>query len=111
MVDSKVDVRVVLSTCPDREAQRIAYGLVEDGIAACVNIAPKLTSVYRWEGAIHEDKESLLLIKTTADRLNDLRKALLTSHPYDVPEVLVLDVDAEASNPIYVDWVRECVKL
>ena len=110
MADSEVDVRVVLSTCPDREAQRIAHGLVEDGIAACVNIVTKLTSVYRWEGAIHEDKESLLFIKTTADRVNDLREALLTLHPYDVPELLVLDVDTEASNPGYVDWVRKCVK-
>ena len=53
---------------------------------------------------------ALLFIKTTADRVNDLREALLTLHPYDVPEVLVLDVDTEASTPGYVDWVRKCVK-
>jgi len=82
---------------------------VEDRLAACVNIQAKVTSVYRWEGEIHEDKEALLIIKTTAKRLKALRSGLTELHPYEVPEILVLNVNTKASNPAYVQWVRDCV--
>ncbi len=107
MTDPTGDVRVVLCTCPEREALRISHGLVEEGLAACVNIASKITSVYRWEGKVHEDREALLVIKTAAAKIAAMREGLLALHPYEVPEILVLGVDTAASNPAYVDWVLQ----
>lgn len=102
-------VRVAFCTCPEREALRIAHHLVDTGVAACVNILPKITSVYRWQGEICEDRESLLIIKTTSRRVEDMRAAVLAVHSYAVPEILVVDsAEAESHEP-YIEWVRAAV--
>lgn len=95
---------VVLCTVPDADtARRMARAVVEPGLAACVNVVPGLTSVYRWEGRLREDAEVLLLIKTRAGRLAELTAALTAAHPYSVPEVLALPV-AEGHGP-YLEWL------
>jgi len=95
---------VVLSTCPTDRAASIAEALVRGGVAACVNIIEKVESVYIWEGKLNRDPESLLVIKTAADRRGDLRDAILRIHPYQVPEIVELDVGG--GNPAYLAWVH-----
>jgi periplasmic divalent cation tolerance protein len=79
---------------------------VSEGLAACVNILPDVISVFQWQGALHEDDEHTLLIKVPADRVDTLRARIKALHAYTVPEILVLPVDVEQSNPDYVAWVR-----
>jgi periplasmic divalent cation tolerance protein len=99
------DTLLILCTCPDGEsAARIARVLVEEHLAACVNRVPGLTSVYRWQGEIHEDSEVLLLIKTRSELFESLRARLVALHPYDVPEVIALDI--AAGHAPYLDWLR-----
>ena len=102
-----MELRVVLCTCPPDLATGLAGALVDQGLAACVNILPGIRSVYRWQGKVCDDGESLLLIKTRADRVSELTEKILELHPYDVPEVLVLDVVEGEGNPDYLKWVLD----
>ncbi|TVR60970.1 MAG: divalent-cation tolerance protein CutA [Gemmatimonadales bacterium] len=98
-------VRVVLVTAPDTEvAAGIAGALVSEGLAACGNVLPGLTSIYRWEGEIHRDPEALLVLKTQKGRVEALIRRIGELHPYDVPEVLSLAV--EEGLPAYLSWVE-----
>lgn len=93
-----------LSTCPDGDtAARIAHVLVEERLAACVNRMPGITSTYRWEGKVHEDNEVLLLIKTTRERFATLRTRLAELHPYEVPELIALEI--ADGLPAYLNWL------
>lgn len=93
-----------LSTCPDAEtAARIARTLVEERLAACVNRIPGVASTYRWQGKIHDDAEVLLVIKTTRERLDDLRQRLAEMHPYEVPELVAFDI--AGGLPAYLEWL------
>jgi periplasmic divalent cation tolerance protein len=104
------DALLVLSTCPDAEtAQRIARGLVEERVAACVNIVGPITSVYRWRGAVETAGELLLLIKTRHDRYPDLERVLRASHPYETPEIVAVPVERGLND--YLDWVRSCTDV
>jgi periplasmic divalent cation tolerance protein len=95
---------VVLSTVGTAEdAERIARALVEGGLAACVNVVPAVTSIYRWKGKLEREEERLLVIKTRAERFEALREALVALHPYDVPEVLALPVSA--GHEPYLEWL------
>jgi periplasmic divalent cation tolerance protein len=107
MDDSNDDDRIVLAftTVPDAEVgAKIGRALVDERIAACVSRVPEVVSIYRFEGAVHEDPESLLLIKTTRRRVQDLERRLGELHPYKVPELLVVDPSAVAAP--YASWVR-----
>lgn len=96
---------VVLCTVPDQEtAANIADELVGSEVAACVNIIPGLTSVYRWEGKICRDVELLLICKTTADKYPALEERIRKVHPYDTPEVIALPI-VEGSED-YIQWLR-----
>ncbi|MEO7149907.1 MAG: divalent-cation tolerance protein CutA [Rhodanobacteraceae bacterium] len=100
------DLLLVLSTCPDAEsASTIAQALVEECLAACVNRVPGLSSVYCWKGKNHEDSEILLLIKTRRERFEALRARLVELHPYDVPEMIALEI-ADGHAP-YLAWLRD----
>lgn len=100
------EVRLVLTTCPDAEVARsLATALVEARLAACGNVVPGLTSIYRWRGAVETDDECLLLLKTRAGRLDDLATRLEELHPYEVPEILVLSPIEGARE--YLRWVVE----
>lgn len=95
---------LVLTNVPDAAlAQQIASELVEQRLAACVNILPAVQSVYRWQGAIERASEIPLMIKTTRERYTELQQTLCRLHPYEVPELLVMPVDA--GLPAYLGWI------
>lgn len=98
-------MRVVLSTCPPDQAERIARGLLSHG-AACVNIVGPIRSLYTWKGEVCDDAESLLVIKAGADRISALEQALAGLHPYELPEWVVLDVDPSLTSRAYRLWVQ-----
>jgi periplasmic divalent cation tolerance protein len=103
------DYRLVLCTCPDQEtAESIGERLVDDCLAACVSLVPGLVSIYRWQGEVQRDAEVLLLIKTTADRFEDLTTTLRQLHPYDVPEIIAVPVCA--GLPDYLNWLSQCTR-
>lgn len=98
------DHLLVLSTCPDAAtAERLAALLIEQRLAACVNILPGLTSMYRWKGAVERDSEVLLLAKSRADRYQALEAALVEHHPYELPEVVAVSVNQGLDG--YLAWV------
>jgi len=98
------DVVVVLSTVPDdASAETIARTLVEEKLVACANLLAPMTSIYRWKGAVERDTERQLVMKTTRDRVDALRKRLKELHSYELPEFLVLPVDA--GSDAYLQWV------
>lgn len=97
---------VMLCNCPPDEASSIAHALVAERLVACVNLLPGVRSIYAWDGAIQDDGETTLLIKTSDARVADASDRIRALHSYDTPEILVLDVDADRSDPRYVAWVR-----
>ena len=106
MGDSKI--YLVYMTVGDKdEAQSIGRVLVESGMAACVNILDNMTSLYRWEGGLQEDSEVVLLAKTTAGRIAELKAKVAEIHSYDCPCILAFDVSE--GHPPFMDWIRESV--
>ncbi|MBZ4422516.1 divalent-cation tolerance protein CutA [Myxococcus sp. RHSTA-1-4] len=100
------DVILVLVTAPSADkAAELARTLVEEQLAACGNIVPGLRSIYRWQGQVHDDSEVLLILKTKDVLFEALRARVVELHPYQVPEVLRVDV-ADGHAP-YLAWVRE----
>ena len=100
------DVVLALTTLPVGEAGRaIARLLVEERLAACVNLLPPMRSVYRWQGALSEDQECQALVKTTRSRLEALRLRLAELHPYELPEFLVVSVTE--GSAAFLQWVRD----
>jgi periplasmic divalent cation tolerance protein len=97
------DAVVALVTCPPDQADAIARSLVEARVAACVNVVPAIASTYRWKDEICRDDEALLIIKTRRERFEDLKQAVLRVHPYELPEVIALDV--AAGHAPYLDWI------
>lgn len=101
-----MSVLLAYSACPDAAtAERIARALVEERLIACGNVVPGLTSIYRWRGAIEEAAECLLLMKAPLEKLAALAERIGALHPYEVPEVLVLEVESGAGA--YLGWVLE----
>jgi len=97
---------LVLSTAgTEDEAQRIARALVEDQLAACVSVAPKITSVYRWKGAVLTETEWLLLIKTRRELFPRVQEAVRRLHSYELPELLLVPV--EGGEASYLRWLTE----
>jgi len=98
------DARVLLCTAPPDKAFDLARALLERKLVACVNVLPGVHSLYWWKGKIHTEDESLLVIKTTKDKVATLTEALPELHPYDVPELIALPV--EDGLPAYLEWLR-----
>jgi len=97
-------VVAVLITAPDDEiARRIAEALVEERLAACVNLLPGVRSIYRWQGAVEEASEVLLIAKTHAERVAALAARVRALHPYELPEVVALPVSD--GSEAYLRWV------
>ena len=95
---------VVLCTVPlDFDAERLARELVERSLAACVQIGPGVTSVYRWQGATEKSEERLLIIKSRRELFGAIEAAIKSRHPYEVPEIVALEVSA--GHPPYLDWL------
>lgn len=96
--------QIVLCTCPDNEsAEKIAHLLVSQKLAACVNLIPGVKSIYQWQGQLMSDNEVQLVIKTSKERFSQINDLLDQQHPYDVPELLALDV-AQGSTS-YIEWL------
>ena len=95
---------LVLTNVPERAAaERIASLLIEQRLAACVNVLAPCRSVYRWKDAVQHDEEHPLLIKTTRERYPALEQALRAAHPYELPEIIAVPI--ERGLPAYLDWV------
>jgi periplasmic divalent cation tolerance protein len=88
----------------DADAAALARALVESRLAACVNVLPAMTSIYRWKGAVEEDREQQLVIKTTPAALDALQAWLVAHHPYETPEFLVLEA---SGSDAYLRWLGE----
>jgi len=99
---------LALATFPSAEkAAEIARVLVEERLAACVNIIPAVRSIYLWDGKVCDDSEVLGIIKTTRERFDELGARYVELHPYDVPELIALPI--VAGNAPYLDWLIESV--
>ena len=100
---------VVLITCgSEEEALKIANALVEEHLAACVNLVSPIRSIYRWEGKIWDEKEWLLIIKTQKQRFEELEKKVKVLHSYSVPEIISLPIVEGSSS--YLNWLEEMTK-
>jgi len=98
------EVILILTTAPaDERAEEIARVLVDERLAACVNIGAPMISIYRWQGSVAREAESQLVIKTTRDRVAAVETRLRTLHPYELPEFLVMP--AGAASQSYAEWV------
>jgi periplasmic divalent cation tolerance protein len=96
---------IVLTTlAAEADAAALARTLVEERLAACVNVLPEMTSVYRWKGDIEQDREQQLVIKTSAESIEALRARLRELHPYELPEFLVLNAQ---SSQTYLAWIAD----
>lgn len=102
------DKRIVLTAAgSEAEAKKIARHLVENRLAACVNIVPQVASVYRWQGKVEEAVEWLLIIKTTAAEWEKVRGAIDELHSYELPECICLEI--EEGSAAYLRWIEESV--
>ena len=100
------NARIVLTTAGSQEeAKKIAHALVERRLAACVNIVPQIESTYRWQGKVETATEWLLVIKTQASAFEGVRDAIKELHSYDLPECVMLEVEAGSSE--YLSWITE----
>jgi periplasmic divalent cation tolerance protein len=103
------DFQIVLSTCADREqAERIAHRLVEQQVAACVNILPGVQSIYRWQGNVESAAEVLMVIKTSASLTSEVQSTIASLHSYEVPELLVLPVSG--GSEAYLAWLKASLR-
>lgn len=104
------DVVVIYSTCPDAQtATTIGRALVEDRLAACVNILPDMRSIYRWDGAISEDREVVLIAKSQRGLVQEVTVRIRALHPFDTPAVVALDVIDGSAD--YLTWVLAETKV
>jgi periplasmic divalent cation tolerance protein len=103
-----VKLVLVLTTLgADADASAFARTLVEDRLAACVNVLPAMTSIYRWKGSVDQEREQQLLIKTAANRVEALAARLRELHPYELPEFIVLDAEASTA---YAEWIDDSTR-
>ncbi|PTU32334.1 divalent-cation tolerance protein CutA [Stenotrophobium rhamnosiphilum] len=101
-------IHLVLVTCPVEAASALAEKLVAERVAACVNILPKITSVYRWQDEVKHDDEALLIIKSPAENFERLKQVILANHPYELPEIVA--VNSTEGHAPYLDWVISACK-
>ena len=100
--------QLVLCTCPDENiAINIAENIVAQRVAACVNVLPSVYSVYHWQDNVESAKESIILIKTTREQYAALEKVITSLHPYEIPEVIALNIDN--GLPEYLKWIGSSI--
>ena len=101
--------QLALVSCPVDQAEALAVALVEARVAACVNILPRRQSVYRGQQQVQREDEALLLIKTRAECFDALRREVLARHPYELPEVIAVDI--RAGHVPYLEWIAACTSI
>ena len=95
---------LIFCTCPDQNtAENMAGHLVDESLAACVNIVPGITSIYQWKGKREKESEWLLLIKTRDEVYSSLEKRITELHPYELPEIISVPINS--GLPAYLDWI------
>lgn len=100
-------MQIIFCTCPDYStAEKIARHLVEEQLAACVNIVPGITSIYAWEGQIESAQEHLLIVKAGSLNYQSIETAIQKHHPYQLPEIIAIPV--ERGLPEYLNWIESC---
>jgi periplasmic divalent cation tolerance protein len=103
------DLALVLTTADsERLCLRIASALVEQKLAACVNIVKSVRSIYRWKDKIHDDEEFVLLVKTLREALPEVRRTIKELHTYDLPDIVALPI-VDADPPV-AEWIAGCVR-
>jgi periplasmic divalent cation tolerance protein len=103
------DKRIVLTTVgSEDEARKIAQHLVEHRLAACVNIVPRIESVYRWQGKVEASQEWLLLIKTSVEKFPAVRDAIRELHSYDLPECIAVNIEDGSAD--YMEWLADSLR-
>jgi len=106
---SAPEIVLVLTTiAADADGSALGRTLVDERLAACVNVLPPMTSVYRWKGQVEQDREQQIVIKTTRDRLGALEARVRELHSYELPEFLV--IAAGGGSDAYLAWVDEAVR-
>lgn len=95
---------IVFVTVPREEAGKLSTILLKERVAACINVIDKVRSYFLWQGKIDTSEESLLVIKTTSESFDSLKRAVEKNHPYDIPEIAAVNI--ERVNPEYLNWLR-----
>jgi periplasmic divalent cation tolerance protein len=101
------EIIIYVTASREDEAAKIARALVESRVAACVNIISNLRSIYRWEGKVQDDNESLMIIKTKDSKFDDVKKKVEELHSYSVPEIIAFPISQGAEK--YLTWLVESV--
>jgi len=102
------DIIVVYISLPQDEVNRISQGLMDNRMAACINIIPRIESYYWWNDKVERDVESLLMIKTTKNKFESLRDWVVENHPYDLPEIIAVPLAEGHSD--YMTWIKRETK-
>ena len=104
------EYQIIMTSMPDfEEAEQLAEHLLKNKLAACINILPSMVSIYRWKGALVQDQEHQLLIKTRATCSEAVISAIQDSHPYELPEIIAIPIIN--GIPSYLNWISECTEL
>jgi len=102
------DYQLLINTCPNLDlANKIAHSLIENHLAACVNLIPNIQSVFEWQQQVVSETEVILLIKTRAQHYSDIEQLILQQHPYQVPELIAIPITT--GLPKYLAWLDEVV--
>lgn len=95
---------IVFVAAPRDAARKLSMVMIEERVAACVNVIDKVSSYFRWQGKIETAEESLLIIKTTSELFDRLKRVVEKNHPYDIPEIAAINI--ERVNRKYLNWLR-----
>lgn len=104
MKGSAQEIVVLVIASSEEEAARIGRALVEQGLAACANILPRVHSIFRWEGKVSEEQESLMVVKSRSDLFDDLAQTVKTLHSYQVPEIIAVPIVHGSAE--YLAWIH-----